>query len=187
MNQPETPDTGRAAVDVEPIYRRVFVRFVRDLRAAFGNGPPDPEDVAQTAFEKVLSHRSPTEIRDLEGYLWRIAQNYIVSELRSQNSAAARELAYADSFIGRDGYLLTPERVLASRDQLTLALKTLGAMPDHRRRAFELVRLEGMSHSEAASLLGVSRPAVTKHVTRATADLYSALADAQGNPAEGGE
>lgn len=157
----------------------MFARFVRDLRAAFGSGPPDPEDVAQSAFEKMLSHRRLSDIRDLEGYLWRVAQNVIVSERRSRHAAEARDRAYSDSFFAGDGYLLTPERVLASREQLDVASEALAKMPDQRRRAFELVRIEGLSHGAAASKLGISRPAVTKHVTRATTDLYSALVDAQ--------
>ncbi|MEM6575020.1 MAG: sigma-70 family RNA polymerase sigma factor [Pseudomonadota bacterium] len=156
--------------------REFFYRFVRDLRAAFGNGPPEPEDIAQGAIEKLLAQNSTDHVRDPQGYLWRVAQNLIVSELRSRHAATARESNYSALFSATDGYLLSPERVLASEGQLAVALQTLEAMPETRRRAFELVRVDGLSHREAAKRLGVSRPAVSKQVARAVADLYAALA-----------
>ena len=43
------------------------------------------------------------------------------------------------------------------------------------RKAFVLVRFENMTQLEAARQLGISRPAVTKHIAKATKELLEAL------------
>jgi RNA polymerase sigma-70 factor (ECF subfamily) len=58
---------------------------------------------------------------------------------------------------------------------MDIVQSVLRAMPEQRRRAFILTRVEGLSHGDAARRLGISRPAVSKHVARAMDDLYAAL------------
>ena len=70
---------------------------------------------------------------------------------------------------------MSPERVLESREQIKRAELKLAAMPPQRRKAFVLVRFENMTQLEAAQQLGISRPAVTKHIAKATKELLEAL------------
>jgi RNA polymerase sigma-70 factor (ECF subfamily) len=44
-------------------------------------------------------------------------------------------------------------------------------MPEQRRRAFELRRLHGESRKAIAEQLGISMETVTRHITRALADI----------------
>ena len=142
----------------------------------FGSGPPDPEDVAQQAFEKLLRHDYPSKpIRNVKAYIWLIARNIIVSDLRKQKTARQRDQDYSAHHFDDRGYLLSPERVLESREQIKRAELRLAAMPPQRRKAFTLVRFENMTQLEAAQRLGISRPAVTKHIAKATKELLEAL------------
>ena len=161
---------------VVQFYRDNFHRFVAELRSMFGSGPPDPEDVAQQAFEKLLKHNDPSNpIRNVNAYIWLIARNIIVSDLRKQKTTRQRDQDYSAHHFDDRGYLLSPERVLESREQIKRAEMTLTAMPPQRRKAFVLVRFENMTQLEAARQLGISRPAVTKHIAKATKELLEAL------------
>ena len=183
-----SPNSSRDSADpgttdsVTSLYEKHFKKLVGDLTAAFGPGPPEPEDIAQRAFEKFLRQGSAiSRIRHIQRYLWRTAHNLLVSDLRSRAAAERRDYTYSTVFLRDEHYLLTPERVFESEEAVSVALATLQKMPSRRRTAFELVRLEGLSHAEAARQMGISRGAVTQYVAKATNAIYVALADAQGD------
>jgi RNA polymerase sigma-70 factor (ECF subfamily) len=56
-----------------------------------------------------------------------------------------------------------------------LLSQALSAMPPLRRQVFVLLRMEGKSRSEIATLLQISEDAVSKHVSRALADIQRLL------------
>ncbi|GBQ51496.1 sigma-70 family RNA polymerase sigma factor (plasmid) [Komagataeibacter sucrofermentans] len=56
--------------------------------------------------------------------------------------------------------ILTPERQLASQDELRRVLACLDGLPPRTRRAFELSQLYGHKQREVAEILGVSSPRV---------------------------
>lgn len=172
-----TPYSGVSASpgDVATLYKEQISKLANGLRKMFGDGPPDPEDVSQQAFEKLIARKDRSDIKNLSAFLWRTARNIIISELRSRTAAESRDADYASSVFDPEGYLLTPERVLESKEQVSIAASVLSTMPDQRRKAFILVRVDGLSHGEAAEKLGISRPAVSKHVARATIDLHTAI------------
>lgn len=171
--------TPSASASLGALYRRYFSKLVGDLRAAFGSGPPDPEDVAQRTFEQLIKRGTIHNINDLEAFMWRAAKNIRVSNLRSMASAERRDSALETLFLGSPGYLESPERVLESKERMRLTLKAMSAMPPDRRKAFELVRFEGMAHKDVAQTMGISRPAVSKHVAKAMRDIARTLAEAE--------
>ncbi|MEM8981478.1 MAG: sigma-70 family RNA polymerase sigma factor [Pseudomonadota bacterium] len=177
MSKPSKNATKDVVVQ---FYRDHFDRFVYELRAAFGAGPPEPEDIAQQAFEKLLNHDdSENPIRNVKAYLWLTCRNLIISELRRLKATKQRDNEYAEHALHAEGFVLTPERVLDSREQFSLAAETIAAMPPMRKRAFVLVRVNNLSQTEAAKQLGISRTAVSKHLARATQQILAALIDSE--------
>lgn len=68
----------------------------------------------------------------------------------------------------------------------TTALRILAAidgLPDDEREAFDLVRIHGMTHAEAAAVLGVSSKTVQRRLNRALFLLTEVLADLRPGPA----
>jgi RNA polymerase sigma-70 factor (ECF subfamily) len=61
-------------------------------------------------------------------------------------------------------------------------LETIGKLPDEEREAFDLVRVQGMTHAEAAQILGVSAVTVKRRLNRGLRLLTEQLADLR--PAE---
>lgn len=80
-----TPDMGNAeSLDghVEAftrLYREHAPRIVNGLRQAYGSGPPDPEDITQLVFQRVLERRDLSDIQNIRGFLWRTARNLLHS------------------------------------------------------------------------------------------------------------
>ncbi|MEM6485031.1 MAG: RNA polymerase sigma factor [Pseudomonadota bacterium] len=178
MEPADTKKQNSSRDVVIEFYRDHFHRFVADLRAKFGSGPPDPEDVAQRAFEKLLNHSETQEpIRSVKAYLWMICRNIIISDLRSQKTAKQRDFEYLEQRSEPEGFVLCPERVLASKEQISIVEGLLSEMPYKRRKSFLLIRVHGLTQTEAARELGISRTAVSKHVAKATQEILSVLLD----------
>ncbi|MEM9533966.1 MAG: RNA polymerase sigma factor [Pseudomonadota bacterium] len=176
--------SSAARNELRRCYQTYFPQLVAQLRAAFGAGPPEPVDVAQRAFERLLKRREGTgPVQNLKAYLWRTAHNIFISDLRLAKTEAARHEAFSEQLTDR-GYLFSPDRVFQSEQDLRQAREVIKIMPEQRRKAFLLVRVDGHSHAEAARALGISRPAVTKHVNRAVQDLHAALLSSANQPEE---
>jgi RNA polymerase sigma-70 factor (ECF subfamily) len=56
-------------------------------------------------------------------------------------------------------------------------LHAIGALPEDEREAFDLVRVQGMTHTEAAQVLGVSAVTVKRRLNRSLRLLAEQLAD----------
>ena len=56
-------------------------------------------------------------------------------------------------------------------------LDTIGELPEDEREAFDLVRVQGMTHAEAAEVLGVSTATVKRRLNRGLRLLTEKLAD----------
>lgn len=56
-------------------------------------------------------------------------------------------------------------------------LEAIDSLPDDEREAFELVRIQGMSPSEAASIIGVAERTVQRRLNRALVGLMGMLED----------
>ena len=56
-------------------------------------------------------------------------------------------------------------------------LQAIGELPEDEREAFDLVRAQGMTHAEAAQVLGVSAVTVKRRLNRGLRLLAEQLAD----------
>ena len=155
-----------------------FAPFLTNaLRKSFGNGPPDPEDAAQQAFERMLERTDLTAIRDVKAFLWGTAKNFMLTGNRSTRVAARYQQDVEERFFAPQSYGTDPQRVINAGEIVALVNAALMKMPLRRRRAFYLRRVEGLPVREIAQRLGISSAAVSKHVAIASAELDVLLAD----------
>ncbi|MEM9623780.1 MAG: RNA polymerase sigma factor [Pseudomonadota bacterium] len=162
---------------VEQLFNSCFDALVAFLRSRFGVGPPPAEDVAQTAFERLLLADTLRDDANPKAFLWRTATNLAISAYR-HNGVEQRNLPQVEVlFSGIEGDHSAPERVVEVREQLDEVYELLMRMPKTRSEAFLLVRVDGLSHAAAAEQLGVARTTVSKHVALAAAEIGETLED----------
>lgn len=128
------------------------------------------EDVVQETLSRLVQQcrdRRPVSVYALG---FRIAANLLVDHHRRDRRYAGEpeEQQPSDSPL--------PDRVAASRQELSILSAALDAMPPLRRDVFVRRRLHGQSCAAIASELELSLKAVEKHITRGLADLHQALA-----------
>lgn len=144
------------------------------LRKSFGAGPPDPEDMAQAAFQK-LAEQDLSRIHNLKAFLWRTARNLTLTEKRNRDSRARFDFEIEHLFFASTGPESDPQRVLEVQQQLKIIDEVLDRMPETRRRAFLLNRVDGLNFSAIGRQMGLSPRAVVKHIRRAFTELEDAL------------
>lgn len=162
---------------IREFYRDYIGELARTLRRMFGDGPPDPDDIAQDAFQKLIERGDLGSIKNLRAFVWRTARN-LLTNAKNRNSMRSRyDYEIEQFYFALNGYGSSTETVIEAKEQIALINDILMTMPKMRRRAFVLNRVEGLSIADVCRRLGMSRPAASKHIIRAMADLESALAE----------
>ena len=163
--------------EVLALYEEYAGELAASVRRMFGDGPPDPEDVAQEAFQRVILKGDLSSIRNLKAFIWRTARNLVLKEKQTTERRAAREFEVRQYLFPAEGDDSTPEGIISAREQLNAINEALGKMPEKRRRALILHRLEGLTVAEVGRRLGIGRTAAAKHVARAAAELNALFVD----------
>lgn len=153
------------------LYDAVAGQLVKDLRAKFGNGPPEPEDLMQEAFRRLFEHPQFSDIENKPGFLWRTAVNMALTSKRSQTKHAAYEPDVREVFFGERVVIPSAQSVLEVKEQLDTICGVLEAMPERRRWTILLRRLDGLSITQIALRLGVSRNTASKHLAKADEEI----------------
>ncbi|WBO22832.1 RNA polymerase sigma factor [Sphingomonas abietis] len=134
----------------------------------------DVEDFVQDVYLRVLSAPPQEDVRSWRGFLVRIASNLLIDHHRRKNVRMAEEHVTVDDMLIRDEGA-DPERTLSGRQELAHVAKAIQELGPVARDAFLLVRVEGLSHKEAALRLGITPKAVSHHVERSLARLARQL------------
>ena len=144
------------------------------LRFCARTGLPDSraEDVLQHAFLQAwMTLRGGKEIRELRPWLYRVVHNAAVNAMRSASREASPPAGVTELH-KTEGVEWDLERGMTLRAALT----DVAALPRMQRDAILLTAVEGRSHEEVASALGISHGAVRGLLYRARATLRSAAA-----------
>lgn len=145
-------------------YAKHITELVKGLRNRFGDGPLEPEDVAQEAFRRFFEHPEFGDVKNKRAFLWRIAMNLAASDLRKTKVRERRAPDLQDIFFTEEGDNSTPESVLCIREQLDAISKLVEGMPEKRQRIFIMRRLEKYTVAQIGRMVGMSHSGVAKHL-----------------------
>ncbi|MEA2209457.1 MAG: hypothetical protein QOF54_1934, partial [Solirubrobacteraceae bacterium] len=149
-------------------YRRPLLRYCRRLRLSDARA----EDVLQQAFLQAwLALGRGVDVRELKPWLYRIVHNAAVNAMRGplESHAQLSDAPLARAALARESEL---ERRVALRD----ALADVAALPRLQQQAIFLTAVDGQTHDEVASALGISHGALRGLLYRARSSLRSAAA-----------
>lgn len=149
----ETEDV-RDRPSVAALYRSYWHDLCRYIRRNFGPGPPDPEEVAQITFERLVSIGDTESISNPPAFLRRIARNVAFDAYRHRRRTEALDsnMQVFDYDISEP----SPEDVISSRQELDNLAEAIKALSPKQRVAFMLKRIDGLSNMEIARQMGIS-------------------------------
>lgn len=146
-------------------YRRRLLAYARQMLAGRGH---DAEDALQDVFERAYCGLRAND-RDLvlKAWLYRVAHNRCIDQLRSPMSAATPPEETESRQPG-------PIALAEQRETLRRLIVDVQRLPDQQRSALLLREMSGLSYAELATTLDVSVPAVKSLLVRARMSLVAA-------------
>lgn len=165
---------------ISRVYSEHWADLCKGIQKKFGNGPPDPEDIVQTAFVRFFAIDSPENVESPRGYLWRTAYNLVMDckrhkALVDEHKSGAR-VASQESVVVNE---IDAERVLLARQEYLVVRDAIEKLPARQREVIVLNRIENLSYAEVARRTGM--PVTT--VKRTVANVLVALDEALEEPA----
>jgi RNA polymerase sigma-70 factor (ECF subfamily) len=174
-------EDGQDEPSLEALYGVLRADLLRFLIARTGSAG-DAEDLVQELWLK-LRQPGSGPILNGRGYIYRMAQNLVVDRLREKQRRMRRDRLWSDVG-GQHDHSIEPadpspnaEQEMLDREETALLASALQTLPDGARRAFELHKIEGLSHAEVAARLGISKSGVEKHMAVAMKYLRRAMLD----------
>jgi RNA polymerase sigma-70 factor (ECF subfamily) len=146
----------------------LYAYFLRRTRHA-----ADAEDLAQDVFVRLSRLDPAVEMRDAEGFLFRIATNLLRDRARRHRVRHA----VLEPLTDIDAADTEPdaERVLQARCELQEVMTLLDSLSERTRHIFILRRFEQMKCQAIADHYGISVNAVEQHIRKALARLSQAM------------
>lgn len=168
----KTPDTGpdtlalpAHATQVAELFRENNRALIAFLRCRL-NSLSDAQELAQDAYLRLLTLKSPEHIDSLRAYLFRIATNLATDRLRTHKvrSDAPPEQAVANFRLSSH-----PERHVWAVEQVRDLHLALGELPAKTSQAFVMHVLGGWDFHVVAHAMKLSDRMVRYHVSDALA------------------
>jgi RNA polymerase sigma-70 factor (ECF subfamily) len=151
---------------------RYFRARLRSLEAA--------QDVVQEIGLKLA--RTPTEpIDNPSAYLYRVGTNLMLDHLKKEGRVRRRAQAWREATVDTSGggeardEEPAADQTVAARERLKRVIESVESLPGPVREAFRLHKLEGLSHAETASAMGVSRSSVEKYIMTSLKHILKAV------------
>lgn len=171
----------------EELFRRYRVRMVA-YAGRYVRSRSQAEELAQEVFVRVYTSKHYEPEATFKTWLYRVATNICLNELRKPEHRHRVEAMTADTLPSSAAQLaLSPEGQVHGRQTSMRLEAVLQALPPNQRAAFTMARLEGLSHAEIGEALTLSIPAVKSAIHRALEALraeVARLSDPQATPTE---
>jgi RNA polymerase sigma factor (sigma-70 family) len=162
------------------IFSDQYKQLVRFCRMRVRNDA-DAEDIVQSAFLAARRAYSDKGTDELGPLLMTLVRNRMLDFLKS--SDRKRQLVSVEVGEVADAIACartpTPEIQVMDQERLALADALIAGMPPRRRQALLLHRIEGLTHTQIALRLSVSRQTVIIDIAEAVAELTEGLARAE--------
>lgn len=150
--------------DIIHRYHGSLLSFLRQrLRVA-----DDASDVAQETYIRMMQYEGSREVQSPSSLLFRIAINVANDLGRAEQVRHVADRCDIDA-LEMDSGIATPERQVASCQDLDLIYRTIEQLPQKCRQVFLLSRFHGMTYPQIAAHCGISVKMVEKHISRALA------------------
>ena len=144
--------------DLPGFLQTLFVQHAHEISAYVrGRWPKeqDVNDIVQDAFLRLSQYPEPETIQNPRAFLFQTAANLTVDRHRRRETRERHDEPEAEIDAVADPDL-SPELYWQTQQQLQQFAVWLEELPELRRHAFVLYRLEGCSHAEIAARLGIS-------------------------------
>ncbi len=138
------------------------------------------EDLVQDLYLKICAMEPGTEVRAPIPLLYRMASNLLVDHVRTAQRALRRETQWREdtrlTFGGEDIVAEPPaDQAIVNKERARQLAEAVAALPPQMGRAFQLNKLQGLTQTQTADAMGISRKMVEQHIHAAVKHLMRKL------------
>ena len=169
--KPDQPHRNQQIVSVYQEHIGALKRFIK----RFLNNQQDVDDVAQEAFLRAFSAESRREIDQPKSYLFRIAKNAALDQLRQRSRKPTDYLGDLETHDVLVSDWTLEDEVMAQQ-RLGIHCAAVASLPLKCRKVYLMRKVYGMPYKEIAHTLDISVNTVEAHMSKAFArcDAYIA-------------
>ncbi|MBL7698187.1 MAG: RNA polymerase sigma-70 factor [Chitinophagaceae bacterium] len=137
--------------------------------------PPAAQDISQEVFVDIFTKRNNlADVTNFRSYLFQMAKFKILTRLRRNKV----ETAYKEFLIHRiDLQQPSADASLQEKNLHEAVLQAIEKLPPQQRTAFQLSRMQGLTHEQISVTMGISKKTVKDYIVRAIAFLRKHLYD----------
>lgn len=160
--------TETRSQDYDSVVTSTFVKYQSFLKRFLTRFLPcshDIEDVVQDSYLKALCAEKNQEIHSPKAFLFRIARNEALKELRKKSRRITDYIEELDIPEASTSDTSVEDSSIA-KQRLGLFCQSALEMTPKCRKVFLMCKVYGFSYKEIASQLGISVSGVEKHVAR---------------------
>lgn len=152
-------DVETAYLSALPALRRYVQRLLRSGDAG------EVDDIVQETYVRAATAKGGERLGYAKAYLFRIARNLSFKSKTRQASAVVKlvEDFAAEGII--DNVVPQPDRLHQKR-RLKVFYDAVSRLPPQCRQVFILRQIDGLSHREISTRLGISTSTVEKHIAK---------------------
>lgn len=148
--------------------------LVSTLRRLFGNGPPEPEDIAQSAFWKIASLSSDYHIDNPKPFLFKVAIN-LARQAYRKAATNQRFISNELDLLGPKLEEISPERLLQGKEAISLMDAAFQTLTPRQKEIVTRSRLKGETYAEIAAATGWSLATISRQLHAAMEVLEAAV------------
>lgn len=156
------------------IISKVFLEnnvFLKKFLKRFMSSEHDIEDIIQEVYIKAHNAEKNKIIAHPKAYLFRIAKNLALDELKKNSRVMTRYIEECIASIPNEKTALMETEVEAN-ESLTRYCEAIDLLPDKCKQIFILRKVHGLKHHDIAKELGISLSSVEKHLKLGGAFCY---------------
>ena len=160
---------------VEILYRDHWADLCRRLRYVYGNGPPEPEDLAQNAFTKFIDRVDPATLQNSAAFLFRIAVNAGKDSIRHYNQTKRLITEQLKPLYGDRVEQNTPLNVYEAKERLSITVKAMEDLSAKQKEILLRSRIKGETFEQIKQAKGWSKADISRTLKSALCILQTSM------------
>lgn len=153
-------------------------RDVRGWLRRAGTADHDIDDIIQEAYCRLAGLAGVSHINNGRAYFFQTVRSIAIQRIRRARVVRIDSVPEMDALNVVDDEP-SPERIVASRRELTRVQALIDGLPDRCREIFTLRRIQGMPQRDIAKLLGVTENVVEMQSMRGLRLILQALSEGE--------
>ena len=157
------------------LYHRYAARVMGYIRSLLGAENQASDDIFQETFLRLYRERNRTQsntsppLTNVGGWLFRVARNLSLNQLRSENYLTAMPVEYTSQLVTTtsEAYPTLFGEHLEEEELLRKVYQAVEKLPIALREVFMLREVNGMSYEETSEIIGCTVEATRMRLSRA--------------------